>query len=127
MKTAVTQASACTARELTNSPILNLSPVNFTRGTTAKLSCMLRITWLRIRSLRCRCAVKRGHDHGRDDGQHAGNQAAQPGLNRMCRKPSMMIWPASVPVSVEFCPVASSAKAKMVLAAVTPSEGVRSW
>ena len=35
----------------------------------------------------------------------------------MCRKPSITIWPASVPVSVEFWPEASSATANSTLAA----------
>ena len=34
----------------------------------------------------------------------------------MLRKPSITIWPASVPVSVEFWPDASSASANTVLA-----------
>ena len=45
------------------------------------------------------------------------------GGSRMSRKPSITIWPASVPVIVEFCPEASSATAKSVLAAVVPSSG----
>ena len=48
------------------------------------------------------------------------------GLSRMSRKPSMTIWPASVPVSVEFWPEASSAEAKSVLARLAPRTGVRS-
>ena len=43
----------------------------------------------------------------------------------MLRNPSITIWPASVPVSVEFCPEASSARANTVLAPA-PSSGVRS-
>ena len=38
----------------------------------------------------------------------------------------MMIWPASVPVSVEFWPDASSATVKTALATGTPSNGVSS-
>ena len=37
----------------------------------------------------------------------------------------MTIWPASVPVMVEFCPEASSATANSVLAAVVPRSGAR--
>src|SRR2546427_390252 len=37
------------------------------------------------------------------------------------------IWPASVPVSVEFCPDASRARANTALAPATPSSGVSSW
>ena len=36
----------------------------------------------------------------------------------------MTIWPASVPVRVEFCPDSSSATANRVLAAAVPSSGV---
>src|SRR4051812_25611985 len=46
MKTAVVQASAFTHTALVNSPILRLSLVNITRGNTAKLNCMERMTWL---------------------------------------------------------------------------------
>ena len=40
------------------------------------------------------------------------------GRSRMLRKPSMTIWPASVPVSVAFWPENSSATANSVLASV---------
>ena len=49
------------------------------------------------------------------------------GGRRMLRKPSITICPASVPVSVEFCPEASSATANSVLASAVPSSGVSSW
>ena len=49
------------------------------------------------------------------------------GRSRMLRKPSITICPASVPVSVEFCPEKSSATAKSVLASVVPSSGASSW
>ena len=45
------------------------------------------------------------------------------GRRRILRKPSITICPASVPVSVEFWPEASSASAKSVLATGTPSIG----
>ena len=45
------------------------------------------------------------------------------GRSRMFRKPSITIWPASVPVSVAFCPENSSATANSVLATVAPSSG----
>ena len=48
------------------------------------------------------------------------------GRMRMLRKPSITICPARVPVSVEFCPEASSANANTALAPVTPSSGVSS-
>jgi hypothetical protein len=47
------------------------------------------------------------------------------GRIRMLRNPSITIWPASVPVNVEFCPEASSARANIVLAPA-PSSGVSS-
>ncbi len=45
------------------------------------------------------------------------------GRIRRWRNPSMTICPASVPVSVEFCPLASSATAKSPLASDAPSVG----
>ena len=45
------------------------------------------------------------------------------GRRRILRKPSITICPASVPVSVEFWPEASKARAKSVLATGTPSMG----
>ena len=101
----------------TNSPIFARSDVKRTSGTTAKESWRLRITWLRISSLAVPDApyrmatiaagtiaiprVIRRRSHGR---------------SRMWRNPSITIWPASVPVSVEFCPDASRASAKTTLA-----------
>ena len=43
------------------------------------------------------------------------------GAGGYCRNPSITICPASVPVSVEFCPEASSASANSMLATATPS------
>ena len=37
-------------RPFTNSPIFNLSEVNTTNGTTAKLNCIESITWLNTNS-----------------------------------------------------------------------------
>ena len=51
MTPAVNHARIFSQRGLTNSPILRRSLVNCTRGTTAKESCRLRMTWLKIRSL----------------------------------------------------------------------------
>lgn len=64
--------------------------------------------------------------HSRNDGQRAGYEPAQPGRKRRLMKPSMTICPASVPVSVEFCPEASSATAKRMLATPTPIIGLNS-
>ena len=48
------------------------------------------------------------------------------GRSRMLRNPSITIWPASVPVSVAFCPENSSATANSVLASCVPSSGASS-
>ena len=45
------------------------------------------------------------------------------GRMRMFRKPSITIWPASVPVSVEDCPEQSSAMANRTPANAVPSSG----
>ena len=45
------------------------------------------------------------------------------GWIRQCMKPSITTWPASVPVMVLLCPLASSATANSVLAAAVPSSG----
>ena len=45
------------------------------------------------------------------------------GASRTCRNPSITICPASVAVTVEFWPEASSATANRVLAAAAPSVG----
>ncbi len=39
----------------------------------------------------------------------------------------MTIWPARVPVSVEFCPLANNATANKRLASEAPSTGESSW
>jgi hypothetical protein len=43
----IIQAIIFKAVLFTNSPIFSLSLVNITKGITAKLSCIERITWLR--------------------------------------------------------------------------------
>ena len=48
------------------------------------------------------------------------------GRSRMLRNPSITIWPASVPVSVAFCPENSSATANSVLASCVPRSGASS-
>ena len=45
------------------------------------------------------------------------------GRMRQCMNPSITTWPASVPVMVLLCPLASSATANSVLAAAVPSSG----
>ena len=49
------------------------------------------------------------------------------GRRRRLMKPSITIWPASVPVSVAFWPEQSSATANSMLAIVVPSSGESSW
>ena len=50
MRIAIGQASARIQSGVTNGPIFARSPVNITSGKTAKGSCRLRITWLRMSS-----------------------------------------------------------------------------
>ena len=52
-----------------------------------------------------------GDDDGRNDRDERVIRRRSQGLRRILRKPSMTICPASVPVSVEFCPDASRASA----------------
>src|SRR5512134_3057117 len=125
--TATTYASHRSQEGLLNSPIFLRSDVNWTRGTTAKDSCSDRITWLRIRSFAVPLAPKKIAVSA------AGTMATarvisrrSQGRSRILRNPSITIWPASVPVSVEFCPEARSARAKTALAPPTPSSGVSS-
>ena len=99
--------------------------MNHTSGTTANESCRDKITWLKINNLftpvapymaatitagimAIRRVIKR-RNHG---------------VSRIFRNPSMTTCPASVPVSVEFCPEASRAMANTVLANVAPNTGV---
>src|ERR1039457_6520537 len=49
------------------------------------------------------------------------------GRMRNCRNPSMMTWPAMVPVRVEDCPEHNRAIPKRMLAAVVPTIGVSNW
>src|SRR5205085_2896273 len=128
MMVATSQESDFSTGPFANSPILILSLVNRTRGKTAKLNCKLRMTWLRTSRfvvpfspeiivtmtagmIAIRRVIRR-RNHGRI---------------RRFRNPSITIWPASVPVRVEFCPEASSANANTALAPVTPSSGVSRW
>ncbi|CKS89622.1 Uncharacterised protein [Mycobacterium tuberculosis] len=60
----------------------------------------------------------------------AGPSASARVISRRCqhgifmsRKPSMMIWPAMVPVKVELCPEASSAMPNSVAAKALPTTG----
>src|ERR1041385_717024 len=125
--TATTYESAVSHFGFTNSPILSRSDVNRTSGKTANESCRLRITWLRIRSWAVPCSPKKiavaaAGTIAMSRVMRRRNQ----GRMRILRNPSITIWPASVPVSVEFCPDASSANANTALAPVTPSSGVSS-
>jgi hypothetical protein len=103
MTAARTQADTFIQPGFANWPIFNLSPVNMTSGTTAKLSIRLRITWLRISNwavpLSPIIAVT----------MTAGTMATSrvtrrrtTGCSRHRRKPFMIICPASVPVRLEF-------------------------
>ena len=82
----------------TSAPILRLSAVNITSGTTAKGSCRLSTTWDRIRSLAVPAvAVPDGDDRRRHDGDGAGDQPPQPRRQAECRGslPSRSARPAS--------------------------------
>ena len=108
----------------TNSPIFSLSLVNITKGITAKLSCMERITWLKTNNSAVpfspyqRATKKAGITAIR----RVINLRNQ-GFSLMLRKPSITICPAKVPVHVEFCPEAKSATAKRILAKLVPKIG----
>lgn len=87
---------------------------------------MLNTTWLRTRSLAVPLSPYRIATIA------AGMIAIDRVINRlshgrspMLRKPYITIWPANVPVSVEFWPDASRARANIVLAP-SPRSGVNS-
>ena len=71
-------------------------------------------------------AIENGDHHRRHNGERRVMSRRSHGRIRMLRNPSITICPASVPVSVEFWPDASSASANTVLAPPTPSSGVSS-
>ncbi len=127
MSAAVNQASPCSQRPFTNSPIFLRLPVKITSGTTAKLSCSDKNHLAQDEQLfRALLAGDRDHDDGGNDGQRARDQPAQPGRDLRWMKPSITTCPASVPVIEEFCPLASSAMANSVLAPAAPSSGLSS-
>ena len=114
---------------LTNTPIFSLSLVNITSGTTAKLSCMERITWLNSKSSDVPFSPYKMETISA--GITAINlvmSLRNQGFKRILRKPSITICPANVPVMVEFCPEARRAIAKKMLAKLVPKSGVSiSW
>ncbi|VUM33070.1 hypothetical protein PGKDCPLP_04621 [Stenotrophomonas maltophilia] len=115
-------------RGATSAPIVTLSVTIRTSGMIANGSCIDSTTWLSTSSFTApwspnsmittttgmiasaRVISRRSH-----------------GGRRRCRKPSITICPASVAVTVEFRPEASSAIANSVAAAPTPSMGASSW
>ena len=109
----------------TNSPILALSLVNITNGTTAKLNCIDKITWLKTNN-----SVVPFSPYNMVTiraGITAINlviKRLNHGFSLIFKKPSITICPARVPVSVEFCPEASNAMAKAILAIEAPKIGV---
>src|SRR6185437_14361187 len=127
INSATAYATPLSHHEFTNGPIFRRSEVKRTSGTTAKESCMLRITWLRMSSFAVPCSPysMATTAAGMMAMTRVMSRRSQ-GRTRMFRNPSITICPASVPVSVEFCPDASSASANMALAPVTPSSGVSS-
>src|SRR6266446_7804228 len=123
----VIQANVRSQTGETNSPIFRRSLVNRTSGMTAKESCRLRMTWLSKSNFAVPLAPNRAATI--TAGIIAMRRVIKRrshGRKRMLRKPSITIWPASVPVRVEFCPEARRAKAKSTLAIGTPSVGERS-
>ena len=87
----------------TNSPIFSLSLVNITKGMTAKLSCIERITWLKTNNSAVPFSPYQSAT------KNAGITAISlvisllnQGFNLMFKKPSITICPAKVPVKVEF-------------------------
>jgi len=118
------QAAARNGQALANSPISRRSPVNATSGTTANGSCRLSTTWLSTKRLVVdpSPAMPITNAAGTIANKRVTMRRSQTG-RRKSRNPSMTIWPASVPVMVEFCPEASSASANTTLAAPAPSIG----
>ncbi len=55
------------------------------------------------------------------------SRARSAGDRRICKKPSITICPASVPVTEELSPEASSATPNTALAMPTPSSGDSRW
>ena len=97
---------------------------NSTRGMAAKGNCRLSTTWLSTSS--GLVAPSPSHSTVARAGTRArlrvSRRRCQSG-KRMCRKPSMTIWPAMVAVSVELWPEASNATANNVLAREVPRLG----
>lgn len=109
----------------TNSPIFALSLVNITKGTTAKLNCIDKMTWLKTNNSVVPFSPYRIATI------NAGTTAISlvinllnHGFSLIFRKPSITICPARVPVSVEFCPEANKAIANAILAMEAPKIGV---
>ena len=110
---------------MANAPILARDDVNVIRGTTAKGSCIARITCESTSSLPTPASPHAAATSA------AGTMATirvtmrrAQGGRRNSRNPSITICPASVPVNVEFWPLARSATANSVLASDAPSTGV---
>src|SRR5919106_3648919 len=82
MITATTHASAASRQGFTNSPILNRSEVKRTSGITAKGSCRLRTTWLRMRSSRPPFSIEHRDHRRRDDRERTRNEPTQPARKR---------------------------------------------
>jgi len=74
------------------------------------------MTWLRTMSFAVRSRHRNGDNRGRHNGNETRDQPAQPWPDSDVRKPSITIWPARVPVSVEFCPDCEKREANAVLA-----------
>lgn len=100
---ATIQATTLVNVRLANLPILRLSLVKTIKGITAKLNRIDRITWLNTNKLATPFSPETSVTI------NAGIIAIKRvisrlnhGFNLICKKPSMTICPASVPVNVEF-------------------------
>src|SRR2546429_9631149 len=95
MKAAVTQDNVFSHLGFTNSPIFCLSLVNITSGNTAKLNCMLKMTWLRTRSFAVPASPERAVTITAGMmGGGGGGRSRNPGRRGKVRKPSLPNFPA---------------------------------
>ncbi len=115
------------SHRFTKLPILARELVKWTKGTTAKMRVKKRITWLRTSNFPAAAFPPTAATiaAGMIAMERVSNLRSQ-GLIRIWRKPSMTTCPASVPMMVEFWPLASRATPKRILAAWLPSAGASS-
>ena len=121
---AMDQASAASQRGEASAPILARLEVSWTSGTTANGSCIDSTTWLRTssRAVPDSPATAATIAAGTTASERVTRRRSH-GATCQSRKPSITTCPASVAVTVEFWPEASSATANSVEAAPAPSAG----